>query len=204
MPLEFLLLAEQPRHQNAATMTVHKLPRGFYDRDTVTVARELLGKLLVRRVDGVERIGRIVEVEAYVGPHDLASHSSKGLTARTRTMFGPPGHAYVYLIYGMYHCMNVVTEREGHGAAVLLRALEPVKNLEGRTQGPGLLSRAMGITRQLNDHDLLSDDFFITAPPRADPFSIAAGPRIGVHYAKQWAERHLRFHINDNPFVSRA
>ena len=98
------------------------LPRSFYDRDTVTVARELLGKHLVLRKDGVERVGRIVEVEAYVGPHDLASHSSKGLTQRTKVMFGPPGHAYVYLIYGMYHCMNVVTEREGHGAAVAPRA----------------------------------------------------------------------------------
>ena len=91
-----------------------------------------------------ERIGRIVETEAYLGAHDLAAHSSKGLTARTKTMFGPPGHAYVYFIYGMYHCMNVVTEREGQASAVLLRALEPVKNVEGRTNGPGLLCRAHG------------------------------------------------------------
>ena len=115
---------------------MQKLPRAFYDRATVTVAQELLGKWLVHRVDGVELIARIVEVEAYVGPHDLASHSSKGLTPRTRVMFGPPGHAYVYLIYGIHECMNVVTERAGHGAAVLLRAVEPVKNLAGRTCGP--------------------------------------------------------------------
>ena len=138
---------------------MHRLPRTFYDRDTVEVARDLLGKLLVHAAAGVERIGRIVEVEAYLGPHDLAAHSARGLTARTRVMFGPPGHAYVYLIYGMYHCMNVVTQAEGKASAVLLRALEPVANLDGRTQGPGLLCRAMRIDGQLNGHDLLSDDF---------------------------------------------
>lgn len=182
---------------------MQKLPRSFYDRDTVTVARELLGKLLIHRVADAELIGRIVEVEAYVGPHDLASHSSKGLTERTRIMFGPPGHAYVYLIYGMHHCMNVVTEREGHGAAVLLRALEPVANLTARTNGPGLLSRAMQINRRLNGHDLLSDDFFIAAPDDATAPPIVKRPRIGVDYAKHWAQRHLRFYVKDNPFVSR-
>ncbi len=123
---------------------MQKLPRTFYDRDTILVAQELLGKWLVHKSGGVERIGKIVEVEAYLGEHDLAAHSSKGLTERTKTMFGPPGHAYVYFIYGMHHCMNVVTEREGHASAVLLRAVEPVKNLAGRTQGPGLLCRAHG------------------------------------------------------------
>src|SRR5215471_11620670 len=137
-----------------------KLPRSFYDRDTIVVATELLGKLLVHATASVTKVGRIVEVEAYLGPHDLAAHSSRGLTPRTRVMFGPPGHAYVYLIYGMYWCMNVVTEREGHASAVLLRALEPVKNLEGRTQGPGLLCKAMGIDGRLHGHDLLSDDLY--------------------------------------------
>src|SRR5213593_56328 len=112
-------------------MAMQKLPRSFYDRDTIAVARELLGKCLVHVARGVERVGRIVEAEAYLGPHDLAAHSSRGLTERTRVMFGPPGHAYVYLIYGMYHCMNIVTEGEGQASAVLLRALEPVKNVEG-------------------------------------------------------------------------
>src|SRR3954466_1462253 len=111
---------------------MRKLPRAFYDRDTITVAHELLGKLLVHVDDGVERVGRIVEVEAYLGPHDLAAHSAKGLTPRTKVMFGPPGHAYVYLIYGIYHCMNVVTQAEGVASAVLLRALEPVKNIDSR------------------------------------------------------------------------
>jgi DNA-3-methyladenine glycosylase len=182
---------------------MQKLARTFYDRETVAVARELLGKCLVHSAHGVERVGRIVEVEAYLGPHDLAAHSSKGLTARTKVMFGPPGHAYVYLIYGMYHCMNVVTEREGHGAAVLLRALEPVKNLDGRTQGPGLLCRAMRINQRLNAHDLLSDDFYIAGPAESAPLAIVKRPRIGVDYAGRWARRHLRFYIKDNPFVSR-
>jgi DNA-3-methyladenine glycosylase len=183
-------------------LRVQKLPRAFYDRDTTLVARELLGKFLIRVSGGVERIGKIVETEAYLGPHDLAAHSAKGLTARTKPMYGPPGHAYVYLIYGIYHCMNVVTEREGHASAVLLRAVEPVKNIAGRTQGPGLLCRALEIDRRLNAHDLLSDDFFIAAPETIEDFSIAKGPRIGVDYAKHWAKRHLRFYIKENPFVS--
>ena len=182
---------------------MRKLERTFYDRDTIAVARELLGKYLVHTSRGVERVGRIVEVEAYLGPHDLAAHSSKGLTERTKVMFGPPGHAYVYLIYGMYNCMNVVTEEAGHGSAVLLRAIEPVKNVAGRTQGPGLLCQAMHIDQRLNAHDLLSDDFYIAAPPRSEPLVIVKRPRVGVDYAKHWARRHLRFYINGNPFVSR-
>ena len=180
-----------------------KLPRSFYDRDTVTVARELLGKLLVHRSAGVERVGKIVEVEAYLGGHDLAAHSSKGLTARTRVMFGPPGHAYVYFIYGLHDCMNVVTEREGHASAVLLRAVEPVKNVEGRTCGPALLCRALGIDRRLNGHDLLSDNFFIAAPETSEKIVIIKRPRIGVDYAKHWAKRLLRFYIKGHPCVSR-
>jgi 3-methyladenine DNA glycosylase Mpg len=111
---------------------MQKLSRTFYDRDTIVVARELLGKYLVHASGGVERIGRIVETEAYLGPHDRAAHSARGLTERTKIMFGPPGHAYVYLIYGMYYCMNVVTQPEGVAAAVLLRAVEPVQNTERR------------------------------------------------------------------------
>lgn len=180
-----------------------KLPRVFYDRDAVSVARDLLGKCLVRSFDGIERVGRIVEVEAYLGPHDLAAHSAKGLTPRTRVMFGPPGHAYVYLIYGIYHCMNVVTEREGKASAVLLRALEPLKNVEGRTQGPGLLCRAMGIDRDLNGHDLLSDDFHVADDGTLRRFTVVRRPRVGVDYAGHWARRLLRFYIANNPYVSR-
>lgn len=182
---------------------MQKLPRSFYDRDTELVARELLGKHLVHQSDGVRRIGRIVEVEAYPGPHDLAAHSSKGLTPRNHVMFGPPGHAYVYFIYGLYYCMNVVTEREGHGSAILLRALEPVENIRDRSCGPGLLCRAMNIDKRLNGHDLLSDDFFIACPERTEPPRIVKRPRIGVDYAKHWAKRHLRFYLHGNPFVSK-
>ena len=183
---------------------VRKLDRDFYVRDTVEVARELLGKHLVHRVAGVERVGRIVEVEAYLGPHDLAAHSARGLTPRTRVMFGPPGHAYVYLVYGMHWCMNVVTQPEGHASAVLLRALEPVRHLEGqRTQGPALLCRAMGIDKRLNGHDLLSEDFFVAAPDPEPAVRIVRRPRIGVDYAGHWARRLLRFYVRGNPFVSK-
>lgn len=182
---------------------MHKLPREFYDRDPVEVAKDLLGKLVVRVDEGVERVGRIVEVEAYLGPHDLAAHSARGLTPRTRVMFGPPGHAYVYLIYGIYYCMNVVTQAEGMASAVLLRALEPVRNLEGRTQGPGLLCRALGIDKRFNGHDLTSEDFYIAAENPGPRIAIVRRPRIGVEYAGVWARRLLRFYIRGNPYISR-
>jgi DNA-3-methyladenine glycosylase len=182
---------------------MRKLARAFYDRDTIVVARELLGKFLVHRSEGVERIGKIVEVEAYLGPHDLAAHSAKGLTKRTKVMFGPPGHAYVYMIYGMHFCVNLVTERDGHASAVLLRAIEPVKNVEGRTQGPGLLCRAMDIDLRLNGQDLTGDDFHVADSPGAAPPRIVKRPRVGVDYAGAWARRHLRFYIRGNPFVSK-
>ena len=182
---------------------MRKLPRSFYDRDTIEVAHELLGKHLVHRVAGVERAGRIVEVEAYLGPHDLAAHSARGLTNRTRVMFGPPGHAYVYLIYGMHWCMNVVTQPEGVASAVLLRALEPVRNVELRTQGPGLLCKAMGIDGRLQGEDLLGDSLYIAAPEDEPAIRIVKRPRIGVDYAGHWARRLLRFYIRGNPFVSR-
>jgi DNA-3-methyladenine glycosylase len=178
---------------------LQKLPRSFYARDTVTVAKELLGKYLIHE----DRIGKIVEVEAYVGQHDLACHSSKGNTARTSVMFGPAGYAYVYLIYGMYYCTNIVTETEGIGSAVLLRALEPIQNIQERTQGPGLLSKAMHIDKQLNAHDLTSDVFCIATPESQESFAIVERPRIGVHYAKDWAKQLLRFYIKDNTFISK-
>ena len=180
-----------------------KLGRAFYNQDTVTVARELLGKYLVHVSRGIERIGSIVEDEAYLGPHDLAAHSEKGLTPRTKVMFGPPGYAYVYMIYGTYYCMNVVTEREGHASAVLLRAIEPVKNVNDRTQGPGLLCKSMEIDRRLNAHDLLSDDFYIADRLNNEQLVIVNRRRVGVAYAKHWQRRLLRFYIKGNPFVSK-
>jgi DNA-3-methyladenine glycosylase len=180
-----------------------KLPRHFYDRDTILVAKALLGKYLIHKHQGIKRIGKIVEVEAYLGPHDLAAHSAKGLTKRTEVMFGPPGYAYVYLIYGIHHCMNVVTEKKGQASAVLLRALEPIKNIRGKTQGPGLLCKALAIDKTLDGQDLLSSDFYIAAASEEEPFQIIKRPRIGVEYAKHWAKRHLRFYIKGNPFVSK-
>lgn len=182
---------------------MQKLPRTFYDRDTVTVARELLGKHLVHVADGMTQVGRIVETEAYLGPQDLASHSVKGITERTRVMFGPPGHAYVYLIYGVHHCLNVVTERQGHGSAVLLRALEPISNVSLRTCGPGLLCRALGVDKRLNGHDLLGDELFLAEPAEQERLAIVSRPRIGVDYAGHWAKRRLRFYIKGNGFISR-
>ncbi len=180
-----------------------KLKRSFYARDTVAVAKELLGTYLVHRIGGQKRVGRIVETEAYLGCHDLASHSSKGKTKRNAAVFGPVGHAYVYLIYGMYECMNVVTERQGKGAAILIRAVEPVKNCNGKTSGPGLLCKQMGITRARNGDDLLGENIYICASQNPVLVSVVARPRIGVDYAGAWAKRLLRFYIKGNTFVSK-
>jgi DNA-3-methyladenine glycosylase len=179
------------------------LPRGFHDRPTEAVARALLGMLLAHRVDGLLRLGRVVETEAYLGPHDRASHAARGRAPRTEVMFGPPGHAYVYLIYGVHHCLNVVTEPEGHAAAVLIRALEPVQGIDANTRGPGLLCRALGIDRRHNGLDLVGTELFLAEPAHREPIEVVARPRIGVAYAGEWAARPLRFFIRGNPFVSR-
>jgi DNA-3-methyladenine glycosylase len=182
---------------------MQKLPRSFYNRDTITVARELLGMWLVKDGVGGRRVGRIVEVEAYLGPHDRASHSARGLTDRNRIMFGQPGHAYVYLIYGVHHCFNVVTEADGHGSAVLVRAIEPVSNVDQPAHGPGLVCRALRIDRQLNGADLLGEDLYLSKPNSFPRFAIVRRPRIGVEYAGQWARRLLRFYIKGSPCISR-
>lgn len=180
-----------------------KLPRAFYDRDTVLVAKDLLGKFLIHESAGKQRIGKIVEVEAYLGPHDLAAHSARGRTQRTEIMFGPPGHAYVYLIYGLYYCMNVVTEKAGHAAAVLLRALEPLQDIESKTSGPGLLCKAMEINKSLHGTDITSEHFYIAEAKEKQKIVIVKKPRIGVDYARHWAKRLLRFYIKGNVFVSK-
>ncbi len=168
------------------------------------MAGELLGKVLVHEVGGILREGRIVETEAYVGEHDLACHASKGRTKRTDVLFGPPGKAYVYFIYGMYHCFNVVTEPEGVAAAVLVRALEPVAGIPRglATNGPGKLCRALEITLLQNREDLRGNRLYIESASRIPRSRIARGPRVGVDYSGLWARRRYRFWIRDNPFVS--
>lgn len=166
-------------------------------------ARALLGQVLVRRQGRRVLRARIVETEAYLGRGDAAAHVFRGRTARTAPLFGPPGTLYVYLVYGLHHCFNVVTEREGHAAAVLVRAVEPLANLAGNTRGPGLVCRALGIDRRQSGHDLLSDDLFIARPARRERFAVATRPRVGVDYAGAWARRLLRFYVRGNRWVSR-
>jgi DNA-3-methyladenine glycosylase len=183
-----------------------KIPRSFYAReDTLLIARELIGMHLVRQ-DGIARsVGRIVETEAYMGPQDLAAHSSRGRTARTEVMFGPPGHAYVYLIYGFWNCVNIVTAPKGVPHAVLLRALEPVSGISDKTWGPGLLCRAMRIDCSLNGDDLRGNRLWLEYPraPVA-PVRIGHSARIGVEYAGRWARRPWRFFDRASPYVSTA
>lgn len=172
----------------------------FSARAPDTLARALLGQLLVHEVDGAPRAGRIVETEAYLGPHDLACHSAKGRTARTEVMFGPPGHAYVFLVYGMHHCVNVVT---GAGAAVLIRALEPVLVPPGaRTDGPGRLTKALGIGLELSGHRLDEAPLFLARGRAVAAAELGVSARIGVEYAKDWAAAPLRFFVRGNRWVS--
>jgi len=180
---------------------VKPLPLEFAARDTVEVAKDLLGRLLVHRRDRRLTVGRIVETEAYLGPHDLACHSSKGRTRRTEVMFGEPGHAYVYLIYGMYHCVNVVT---GGGAAVLIRAVEPVEGFGagGRGDGPGRLTKAMGLDRTHDGLPLDRAPLFLAEG--AAVRRIGSSARIGVDYAGPvWSRRRLRFFDATSEHVSR-
>lgn len=183
-----------------------RLPLAFYNRPALIVARELLGKTLVHQENRLRRAGRIVEVEAYVSERDLACHASKGLTPRTEVLFGPPGRAYVYFIYGMHCCFNVVTEPEGVAAAVLVRAIEPIAGIspELRTDGPGKLCRAIGITLDHNRADLLGDRLYLEDAPALPSSQIRRGPRVGVDYAGAWARKPYRFWVRRNPFVSAA
>jgi DNA-3-methyladenine glycosylase len=186
------------------------LKRAFYERETVQVARELLGKVLVHG----ETAGRIVETEAYLGGDDLASHSARGVTERTRVIFGPPGHAYVYFIYGMYECLNLVAEPAGKAGCVLIRALEPLygidvmrlrrpgaRKLEDLASGPGKLTLAMGITRAQNGMDVTRGEFAVREPREEAQIEIVVTPRIGISECADWP---LRFLIGGNRFVSRT
>jgi DNA-3-methyladenine glycosylase len=180
----------------------HKiLPISFYARDTLVVARDLLGKYLVRQLPNGIRAGRLTEVEAYVGANDLACHASKGRTKRTEVLFGSAGRAYVYLIYGMYHCLNVVTERLDFPAAVLIRAVE---DETGLIDGPGRVCRAYEIDLKLNYHDLSTGGTLWVEDrgERIPKSRIGAYPRINVDYAGQWAAKPWRFRIKPAPITT--
>ncbi len=201
-----------------------KLKREFYARPTLDVAKDLLGKNLVHYFNEKRLVGKIVEVEAYIGSIDKAAHSyNNRITKRTKTMFGPPGHAYVYLIYGMYNCINTVTQKKGEGTGVLIRAVEPVENIEtmalnrydmpatdlkdkeilNLTSGPGKLCMAMGITRKNNGMDLCGDTLWIEKPEKNKEPEIVTTTRVNIDYAEEAVHFPWRFYIKDNPFISR-
>jgi DNA-3-methyladenine glycosylase len=179
------------------------LPRTFYARPTLLVAREMLGKILVHHThDGFKHSGRIVETEAYIGPDDLASHARVGNRGRAAIMYGKAGMAYVYLVYGMHHCFNAVTETEDFPGAVLVRAIEPLANAE-RGNGPALVCTALRIDRAYTGLDLTTSQLYLEdAQPVADE-RVRVGPRIGVAYAGAWAAHPWRFWVADSPHVSR-
>jgi DNA-3-methyladenine glycosylase len=197
-----------------------RLPRGFYARDTLTVARSLLGRRLVRMLEGERISGRIVETEAYIGEDDEASHASPGPTERNASMYMEAGHGYVYLIYGMYHCFNIVSEREGFPAAVLVRALEPLEGLDlmrerrgsvgarsetELTSGPGRLCQALAIDRRHDGIDLCAPGSPVFLEP-GEPVTagvVATGPRVNVRGDRAAVEAPWRFWIEGNPHVSR-
>jgi DNA-3-methyladenine glycosylase len=185
------------------------LERDFYARPAIDVARDCLGKILVHG----KTAGRIVEVEAYLGVGDRAAHAWRGVTDRTRVIFGEPGHAYIYFIYGMYECLNFVAEPEGQAGCVLVRALEPLagiatmqrrrptaKRPEDFANGPGKLTLAMGISRKLNGADLTGSTLQVRRPKSETPVDLQVTPRIGITHCADWP---LRFIIAGNRFVSR-
>ena len=189
-----------------------KLPRSFYARPVLEVARACIGKILVHRTPEGIAAGRIVECEAYRGPADLAAHSSKGRTKRTEAMFGPPGHAYVYLLYGLSWAFNIVAAQEGDPHAVLVRALEPVEGLDlmskrrgvpagarRLTNGPGKLCQALAITGADYARDLCGDELYLVDGPSGP---VARSARINVDYAGAWAARPWRFVERGNPWIS--
>jgi DNA-3-methyladenine glycosylase len=175
-------------------MRARKLPLAFFRQGAETVAAGLIGKILVHRLrDGRVLRARVVETEAYLGPKDLASHSSKGRTQRTEVMFGPPGRAYVYFIYGMHEMFNVVVGKAGEAEAVLIRGAEPLDGWDVNLAGPGRLARAFEIHRGQNHLRVTADELFFLDDGHL-PTSIGRSRRIGVEYARQWADRDLRFY----------
>jgi DNA-3-methyladenine glycosylase len=196
------------------------LKEDFYTGTTPEIAKKLIGKHLCHKTETGFYVGKIVETEAYVGAKDLACHSAKGRTARTEPMFGPAGHAYIYLIYGMYCCLNVVTQREGTPEAVLIRSLEPLildgekikpgqelyreNKIEKILNGPGKLCREFKIERELNGVSLMRrNGLWLEDDEDIPKKMIVSAKRIGVDYAKEWKDEPLRFYIRDNRFVSK-
>lgn len=180
-----------------------KLGASFYRRPAAEVAPELIGKVFARRLpDGATRRARIVETEAYSGPDDLASHASKGLTRRTTHLFGHPGHAYVYFIYGMHDMFNVVTGSHGGGEAVLIRAAEPLDDWDANLSGPAKLAKAFQITRADDGADLTGDELYFLDMGGKPP-TIARTRRIGIDYAKHWKDALLRFIDADSKAISK-
>ena len=188
------------------------LPQSFYDRETELVARDLLGAILECHTPEGIAAGRIVETEAYLGEHDLACHAAAGRTARTAPLYGPPGIAYVYFIYGMYWCFNAVTRAEHHPSAVLVRALEPLEGLDlmrhrrpsvrrdtDLTNGPGKLCLALGIDGRLNWKPLQRPPLLIRAGETVHDRDVIITPRIGITQSADWP---LRWYVRDNPYVS--
>ena len=196
-----------------AALTHYLDDRAWFDRSAIELAPDLLGMLLVHDLPLGRIVGRIVEVEAYLGPEDLAAHSSRGRTRRNAVMFGPAGHAYVYLVYGLHHCLNVVAGPGTKPEAVLLRAVEIVEGLEiarllrpgvprlRLAAGPGNLTVASGVDRRLDGADLLSGPLRLAAGDAAG--RVVRSARIGVGYAGSWAGEPLRFWIADDPYRSR-
>ena len=163
----------------------------------------MLGTVLVFESESGVRAVRIVETEAYRGPKDLACHARVGLTKRTKTLLGPPGRGYVFLIYGMYDCFNVVGNAEGKGHAVLVRGVEPIEGVDGATNGPGKLTRALGITRLDDGVDVTRSDARIFIAERDRRPRIAVTARVGVAYAGEWADKPWRFFDAESPYVSK-
>jgi DNA-3-methyladenine glycosylase len=169
-----------------------KLSRSFFRRPAPEVAAALIGKILVRPIDGKTLRARVVETEAYLGPHDLASHASKGRTRRTEVMFGPAGRAYVYLIYGLHEMLNVVVGRVGEAQAVLLRAADPLDGWKADLSGPGRLTRAFRITRSEYGLDLTGDQLCFLNDP-AYQARVVSAKRVGIDYAGEWKDAPLRY-----------
>jgi DNA-3-methyladenine glycosylase len=178
--------------RRSSSSQVRKLTRSFFQRPADEVAQSLIGKILVRRLRGKMLRSRLSETEAYLGPDDLASHASKGRTRRTEVLFGVPGRAYVYLIYGMHEMLNVVAGAAGQGQAVLIRAAVPLDDWQADLSGPGRLTRALQITRLQNGLDLTGTQLYLLDNPGYRPV-VQTTKRIGIDYALQWKDAPLRF-----------